>query len=269
MVELSENAQKGLDDYLRQVRSYLSWSKSLDRDEVEQNIAEHIERELEDAPEPVSAGVLEGILARLGSPRQWVPPEALSWWGKLIIKLPTDSEDWRLAYVSFGLLLAGSIFLFFSPLWIVLFPAAFITARAALAAVGSPEKLGAQKWLLYPGLLLICVPLALTLLAGPGLIAGIVGGELHEIAWIRRDSNMGVVAFVITSAALVTGLWWMVMGLVFCKWPGCLRRLFRPFADGFNRRWALALSGAGLLLLALLAGFIALYMNDVFTIFIS
>ena len=42
MVELSENARKGLDDYLRQVRTYLRWSKSLDRDEVEQNIAEHI-----------------------------------------------------------------------------------------------------------------------------------------------------------------------------------------------------------------------------------
>ena len=54
MVELSENARKGLDDYLRQVRSYLRWSRSLDRNEVEQNIAEHIERELEGAPEPVS-----------------------------------------------------------------------------------------------------------------------------------------------------------------------------------------------------------------------
>jgi len=78
MVELSKSARKGLDDDLRQVRSYLRWSKSLDRDEVEQNVTEHIERELEEAPEPVSSSALEGVLARLGNPRQWVPPEARS-----------------------------------------------------------------------------------------------------------------------------------------------------------------------------------------------
>ncbi len=264
MVELSENARKGLDGYLRQVRSYLGWSKSLDRDEIEQNITEHIERELEGAPEPVSSSALEGVLARLGSPRQWVPPEALSWWGKLIVKLPADSQDWRLAYVSFGLLLFGFIFLSFGPIWLVLFPAAFITARAALAAAGSPEELGAKRWLLYPSLLLVCLPLASALLGGVGLIAGIIGAELSELHWIRRESNMGVVAFVITSATLITSLWWMVMGLVFCKWPGCVRHVFRPFADGFTRRRALALAGAGVLLLALTGGFIALYMGGAF-----
>ncbi len=264
MVELSESAQKGLDGYLRQVRSYLGWSKSLDRDEIEQNISEHIERELEGAPEPVSSSALESVLARLGSPRQWVPPEALSWWGKLIVKLPTDSQDWRLAYVSFGLLVFGFLFCSFSPIWIVLFPAAFLTARAALAVAGSPERLGAQRWLLYPSLLLVCAPLASALLAGPGFLAGAIGAELHEIAWIRRDSQMGVVAFVITSAALVTSLWWMVMGLIFCKWANCARHLFRPFADSFSRRRALTLIGAGVLLLALLAGFVALYMNGAF-----
>ena len=135
MVELSENARKGLDDYLRQVRSYLRWSKSLDRSEVEQNITEHIERELEGAPEPVSSSTLDGVLARLGSPRQWVPPEALSWWGKLILKLHTDSEDWRLAYISFGFLLIAFVLMFLvSPLQVVFFAASFITARAALAA---------------------------------------------------------------------------------------------------------------------------------------
>jgi PadR family transcriptional regulator PadR len=60
---------------------------------------------------------------------------------------------------------------------------------------------------------------------------------------------------------LVTGLWWMLLGLLACKWPGLIRHPLRPFADGFNRRHALAISGAGLLLFVLLAGFIAIYMN--------
>jgi hypothetical protein len=261
MVELSENARRGLDDYLRRVRSYLRWSKSLDRNEVEQNITEHIERELEGAPEPVSSSTLDGVLARLGSPRQCVPPEALSWWGKLILKLYTDSEDWRLAYISFFFLLVGTLLMFrVSPLQVVFFAASFITARAALA-VADDEDLGAQKWLLYPVLIIVGAAFALALLGGPAMLAGIIATKLHEIYWVRLGGHMGTVAFVVTSTALVTGLWWMLLGLLACKWPGLVRLPLRPFADGFNRRHALAIFGAGLFLLVLLAGLIAIYMN--------
>jgi hypothetical protein len=269
MVELTESAQKGLNDYLRQVRAYLRWSKSLDRDEVEQNITDHIERELEGSPEPVSCNALEGVLARLGSPRQWVPPEALNWWGKVVLKLRTDSEDWRLAYISSSFLLVAVILMFLvSPLQVVFFAASFVTARAALAAAAD-EDLGAQKWLIYPALLIVSAAFAFFLFVGPGLLAGIIGGELYEVRWIRQGSAMGVVALVITSAALVTGLWWMLLGLILCKWPVLLRGPMRPFADGFNRRRALTLSSAGLLLLLLLAAFVALYMNDAFAIFME
>ena len=260
MVELSENARKGLDDYLRQVRSYLRWSKSLDPSEVEQNITEHIERELEGAPEPVSSSALDGVLARLGSPRQWVPPEALNWWGKLIFKLRTDSEDWRLAYISFALLLSGCLFFFVIPFQVVFLAASFLAARAALAAAGG-EDLGAQKWLLYPALLIVSAAFVLTLFAGPALLAAPAGAELHRIQWIRGNSNMGLIAFVTSAVALVTSLWWMLLGLLACKRPDLIRLPLRPFADGFNRRHALAISGAGLLLLVLLAGCIAIYMN--------
>jgi hypothetical protein len=267
MVELSKSARKGLDDYLRQVRSYLRWSKSLDRQEVEQNIAEHIERELEGSPEPVSSSALNGVLARLGSPRQWVPAEAMHWWGKLILKLRTDSEDWRLAYISFSFLLVGFLLTFLvSPLQVVFFAGSFITARAALAAAGD-EDLGAQKWLLYPVLLLVSAAFVLTLFLGPALLAGIIGAELHEAHWVRRDSHMGVIAFVYTSSVLVTGLWWILVGLLACKWPAIICQPLRPFADQFNRRRALAIAGTGVLLLAILAGFIALYMNGAFDIF--
>jgi hypothetical protein len=268
MVELSQDARKGLDDYLRQVRSYLRWSKSLDRHEVEQNITEHIERELEGTPQPVSPTTLDGVLARLGSPQQWVPPETLRWWGRLILKLRTDSEDWRLAYISFALLLAAFLLFAYGPFPVVLIAASFITARAALAAAGR-EDLGAQKWLLYPALLIVSAVFAFAVLASPALFAGIIAAELHEIAWIRRGSNMGEVAFTISAAALVTSLWWIVLGLITCKWPGLVRHPCRPFTDGFNRRHALAVSGIGVLLLALLAGFIFLYMNDAFAIFTS
>ena len=44
---LSEGARRSLEDYLRQARMYLRGSKSVDADEVEQNVTEHIETELE------------------------------------------------------------------------------------------------------------------------------------------------------------------------------------------------------------------------------
>ena len=267
MVELSESARKGLDDYLQQVRNYLRWSKSLDREEVEQNIAEHIERELEGTPEPVSAGVLEGVLARLGSPSQWVPPEALRWWGRLIIKLRTNPEDWRLAYISFALLLIGFVFFLATPLILVLIGASFIISRAALAAAGGPKDLGAQKWLLYPPLLIVGGLFLGALLGGPGLLAGVIAEELHAFSSVRRSSDMGTVAFIISAAMLISSAWWIILGILACKWPNLIRSPLHPFADGFSRRQALGISGAGVLLLLLLAGFIFLYMNDAFVIF--
>jgi len=80
---------------------------------------------------------------------------------------------------------------------------------------------------------------------------------------------MDVVALVITSATLVTSLWWMILGSILCRWPGLAYHTFRPFADRFSRRRALMLALGGVLLLALLGGFIALYMNDAFAIFTS
>ena len=52
MITLSESAERCLHDYLRQARAYLRGSKSVDAEEVEQNITEHIENELAGAAEP-------------------------------------------------------------------------------------------------------------------------------------------------------------------------------------------------------------------------
>ncbi len=71
MIELTQTAQTSLDKYLHQARAYLKGTKSVDAAEVEQNITEHIENELSNAAEPVSADDLETVLQKLGSPRQW------------------------------------------------------------------------------------------------------------------------------------------------------------------------------------------------------
>jgi hypothetical protein len=73
VLKLSLNAQKSLDDYVNQVKAYLNGVKSVDAEEIVQNINEHIESELTGSVEPVGSETLDKVLKKLGSPQQWVP----------------------------------------------------------------------------------------------------------------------------------------------------------------------------------------------------
>ena len=117
MITLSEGAKRSLESYLRQARAYLRGSKSVDADEVEQNVTEHIETELEGVPEPVSRDDLNVVLKKLGSPQQWVPAEEFPWWRLIILRLRSGPEDWRLAYMSLGFLVVGLSVVFISRAW--------------------------------------------------------------------------------------------------------------------------------------------------------
>ncbi|MHC4756780.1 MAG: HAAS signaling domain-containing protein, partial [Planctomycetota bacterium] len=130
MITYTEEAQKHLDKYLNEVRVYLSGCKSVDVEEIQRDIIEHVETELEGATEPISFNDLDAVLEKLGSPRQWVPDEELSAWQKIITRLRTGPEDWRLAYISLGLLILGFIA---NPVFVL---ASFVVSRAALSVAG-------------------------------------------------------------------------------------------------------------------------------------
>ncbi len=244
MIELTHNARKSLDDYLRQARAYLRGAKSVDAAEVEQNISEHIENELEGAAEPVSAEELETVLKKLGSPKQWVPEEELPWWRKLILRLQTGPEDWRLAYLSFGLLVLGFLLL---PTGAILIAASFIAARAVLSVVEDATQLKAQRWLLYPSLIVVYLVLLGSFLALPllGLVPLAFEWEHHLIDKFKiwDDMPYWLAAWSVFMASI--GLWWLIQSVVFLVCPNIPRVLFRPFAGGFNRRWALVLICVG------------------------
>jgi len=75
MITLTDAAQKRLDEYLQQMRACLRGCETVDADEVQHDITEHIETELEGTAEAVSLNQLDDVLRRLGSPSQWIPPE--------------------------------------------------------------------------------------------------------------------------------------------------------------------------------------------------
>jgi hypothetical protein len=248
MINLTDNAKRHLDSYLQQVRTCLKDCSTVDVNEVEQNIKEHIENEFQGVTKPVSFDDLEAILKKLGSPEQWVPEEEISLWRKFILRLRSGPEDWRLAYISFGLfllsLLVGKEMPFFAVfLWpiiifrgtanVVLLLASFCVARAALTVTPAKDKLDGQKWLLYPPLIIVYVPFVILILGWPLSPFNLAPKEII---------NQSVLALG------VTGLWWTVLGIVFCIWPRLTRLIFRPFVNWWNRKQAIALMILGLLL---------------------
>jgi hypothetical protein len=257
MITLSESAEKSLHDYLQRARMYLRGSKSVDANEVEQNITEHIEHELEGAAEPVSRDVLDAVLTKLGKPQQWVPMEELPWWWRIIFRLRSGPEDWRLAYISLALLLAGLLTLPYAPTGIVLILAGFLASRAAIAEAGDPKELKAQKWLLYPSLITVYVFVLLLLLSWPvGLLFSIAEGYEREFresySRFSNETDYWVIALSIICAGL--GLWWSILAAMFLKPRRLLRAFFWPFAEKVRSKWATRLLLIGFVLMILSAG---------------
>jgi len=70
---------------------------------------------------------------------------------------------------------------------------------------------------------------------------------LRETYRIADDMHYWLAACSVFAASL--GLWWIIQAVVLLVRPNIPKALFRPFADGFNRKWALVLICAGLAVL--------------------
>jgi hypothetical protein len=257
MITLSKNAERSLHDYLRQARAYLRGSKSVDADEVEQNITEHIENELEGAAEPVSLAVLDTVLKKLGSPQQWVPEEELPWWWKIIFRVRSGPEDWRLVYISFALIVTGLLTLPYPPTGIILILASFLASRAALSVTADTDKLKAQKWLLYPSLIIVYTFVLLALLMWP-LVVLLPLADAYEYTFVGSSSrfNNETEYFIVAAAVVVAGLglWWSILAATALKPRKLMRVIFNPFAESLRSKWAIRLLLIGLVMLILSAG---------------
>jgi len=98
MKTLTKTAELHLNSYVKLVRKYLQASDSVDALEVEKDILEHVERELEQADEPVSLSEMNRVLKELGNPGQWIPMEELSWWQQLHFKFKVGAKEHPWAY---------------------------------------------------------------------------------------------------------------------------------------------------------------------------
>lgn len=210
MTAFTPAAESRLLDYLAQVRQALFAHPDVSPDDVEADVREHIDTEFTALSRPVTLGELEVILDRLGPPTQWaaagaasqLPPrvEPFDWKGLaaavrrrvlgVFATLWRGPDDWRLPYLTFILTLLAPFTLGISLL------VAYFFGRAAIElAKEKGQPLGARRWLVYPAILAIVVPLLLAVVFTPPAVVGRVAAEVtHEAHyWERRNWQTEVV----------------------------------------------------------------------------
>lgn len=253
MKDMTKAARRRLETYLDEVKLCLKGARSVDSTEVERDITEHIAQELESAAEPVDVDVIEKVLTRLGSPRQWLPAEEMSWFRKAALRLRTGPDDWRLAYITIGTFIAACIS---GPGAILFLPLSFYFARVTLHIAGGAEKLGNQKYLLYPSLICIYVLLTLALLGLPLLLLSAADGlERRHAGWGFSD-DLYYWLFAWSVISVITGGWWLATGFL------SLRRaeqIYYPFRGCIVKRFGWGVCIVGVMLVA--AGLISIVLN--------
>jgi hypothetical protein len=267
MARFTPEAAARFDEYLAQTRAALEGHAELNPDDVEQDVRAHVAAEFPAGAGWVRLDQLEAVLARLGRPEQWFgdggrPPwqRGVDWVRSgpraarrlvrgVAARLRDGPDDWRLAYLTFGLLLAGVIVF---PLLVVLLPASYLLARAAVALARERGKsLGPQRWLVYPPLVLVSLPLLVGLLVWPLAPAGEIANDVWRgyradiQDWLglpRELSEFLLFSYFIAGAV---SLWGLIVGLVFWSFPRLPAAVFAPFFPAGGRRLGRALAVLG------------------------
>lgn len=248
MIEMTPAAREHLDNYLQRIRSELRGSRSVVADDVEQSVREHVEIALADAPAPVGATQIITVLDRLGPPERWLGDEE----GETS-PAPRDEPEgqtlvWRLAYVSFAVLLVAALlpgFLFF-----LLIPAMVLSRATVELAQDRGVPLGGRRWLVYPsiavvlalavGVLLLLPPLSAMAGLSPEILRSFdIPGNARE----QFRLNLGL-------RCVIFGGWWIIAAAFFAALLRPIRFMFAPLLQDLHRKHLAVLALLGALMAA-------------------
>jgi hypothetical protein len=261
MALLSREAQGQFDSYLQRMRASLRGHTSIDVEDVERDVRGHIDAALAGQPEPIDAPSLAAVLKELGAPEQWVPDDDLPTWHQALSRRSLGPADWRVPALALICCIAGPV-LFLVPvegdngigqgplLWplpVVLPLVGFVVARAAasmLAAAG--QSIDTRRWLLYPPLLVVYVPLAAALLLWPIAFVLAARADFPSVAegigaLLPRSAEFNTAV----TTAFGLGAWWMALGFVCLRYTNAIRTVFWPFAESVARPHAIGLMAVG------------------------
>jgi VIT1/CCC1 family predicted Fe2+/Mn2+ transporter len=245
MIDLTPDAKRRFDEYLQRMRASLRGSRSIEADEVEQNVIEHVEVALAAAPSPIGPERLGTVLEQLGPPERWLPDDDRPVWRKAMDRVMTGPDDWRLAYGSLALTLLMVITLPIGGILLLL--PAFLMSRAYVALMEERgEALGARKWLILPPIVFVLLLVCGGALIGP---AAAFGAILSEVG--IRDLGFDYATrfergrLFLGALSVATGAWWVVLSGVFAMLMRPFRALFAPVTSALKRGHALVLTIAG------------------------
>lgn len=228
-LEYNQTVRITIEQYLSAVRDRLKASASVDVQEVIDDLRNHIERELSQAPQPATQGDITEVLERLGPPENVVDEADMAWWRKTLLHLRRGPEDWRLAYLSLGVLVIG--ILVAAPLGLL---GSFLLSRAALSVATTEPDPPAKKWLIYPSLIIVYAFILCAGLIWPVALGGLVADVLEHsnINGPHFDHNgLGIFLAAFAGGGLALAAWWSLLWFVGHTRPALLRAIFHPFAQ--------------------------------------
>lgn len=284
MTSFTPEAEARLEEYFRQVRAAIARDPEVSPDEIEADLREHIETEFQSAVRPVTLTELDVVLVRLGPPENWATAggrsakdavvgdlTALGRWVRQRTRGVTSvlwrgPEDWRLAYLAFGLFCLGVLTAVVG-IGVLFLAASYVMGRAAAELAkekGTP--LGARRWLVYPGVLVVSVPLFLAVMLWPVVAAPAAAEAVDHYDDIVRDANLfergargayrppaeqveqaqRILAEIpgprdwaepIAGGFALVGalaLWWTVVGVAMWSFPQWPVVVFHPLLDGYD-----------------------------------
>ena len=247
MIEMTPAARERLDNYLQRMRSELRGTRSVVADEVEQGVREHIEIALANAQSPVGATEVIGILDRLGPPERWLADEERPVWRRVMDRLREGPDDWRLAYLAFGLFLASIVFLPVGGV-LLLIPGMIVSRAYVELARDRGEPLGARRWLVYPSIAVVLAFALGLLVVGPPLPLMAFGLDdyRYEQIFDVPQTAAGQLRFLFGMGGVVFGTWWIIAAAFCAAFLRPIRFVFAPLLDGVVRKHfgVLALIGA-------------------------
>jgi hypothetical protein len=152
-------------------------------------------------------------------------------------------------------------------LLLLLIPVSYLASRAILAFARSRgEDVGALKWFIYPPLLVVDLFLLGLVLLVPSLVFGVISLPILDNVYHNANPHGPVFShnvepatgiwLVFVVATGTAGLWWMVLGMIFAKWPVVVHAVFRPFGDWFQSKHGKSLIYIGFGLLIIVFGIV-------------
>ena len=252
MIELTPDAKVRFELYLQRIRTALRGTRAIEATEVEQSVREHVELALSGAPAPIGSDALAGVLEQLGPPERWLLDGDRPGWRGTLDRLITGPEDWRLAYLSFGLTLL--MILTFPIGGVLLLVPAFIVSRAWVALMNERnEPLDARRWLVAPPIVLMFLLFLGGLMGSVIGLAGVLASEndLRAYGIPAFGDSAGEIAAFAGYLATVAGAWWILLSALLAFLFEPIRTLFAPVLARAKRRHLLVLAALGAVCLAI------------------